>query len=88
MNKSNCCGAEVSEEDFCMRKCCKCKNFCDYADLAPALRDSKEILEFVEKIKKEELSKGMSYGEQRAWVQGFIDACYKIENFILIERKE
>lgn len=63
MSKSKCCGAEVSEEDFCMRKCCKCKNFCDYADLAPALRDSKEVLEFVEKLMNSQAIAGVTYSE-------------------------
>ena len=82
MSKSKCCGAEVSEEDFCMRKCCKCKNFCDYADLAPALRDSKEILEFVEKLIESVQTTTFKSQEHRIELGGFFMCCEKIKNYI------
>lgn len=79
MNKSNCCGAEVNSITVGMNKyyiCSQCVNACD---LAPALRDSKEVLEFVEKLRKQKTGQAdYLFGE----LSGFFNACTLIKNFI------
>lgn len=76
--KSKCCGAEVTtnkpSKTIRYYTCNACYQHCD---LAPALRDSKDILEFVEK-EIEELNKySLTYTRKCLLIQA-----NKIKNFI------